>query len=56
MMTMSKDRYVYRDAITGKFISKEYAEAYPRTTVKERMKQLPEDDNLTPVDYDTDNA
>lgn len=29
-------RTVYRDAATGRFVSKAYAEANPRTTVKER--------------------
>lgn len=31
-------RYVYRSALTGKFVSKEYAEAHPETTFKDRLK------------------
>ena len=27
--------YIYRDAISGKLVTKEYAEANPNTTVKE---------------------
>jgi len=30
-------RWVYRSAITGKFVSKEYAEAHPDSTVKEKV-------------------
>lgn len=32
-----KPRYVYRDASTGKFVSKAYALANPATTVRERV-------------------
>ena len=28
----------YRDAITGKFVSKKYAEENPSTTIKEKRK------------------
>lgn len=28
-------RYVYRSAITGKFVSREFAEANPETTIRE---------------------
>lgn len=28
-------RYLYRSAITGKFVSREYAEANPETTLRE---------------------
>ena len=30
--------YVFRDAITGKFVSKAYALLHPSTTVKERVE------------------
>jgi hypothetical protein len=30
-------RWVYRSAVTGKFVSKEYAEEHPDSTVKERL-------------------
>lgn len=33
-----KPHYVYRSAITGLFVSKEYAEANPETTYKERVR------------------
>jgi hypothetical protein len=29
---------LWRSAITGKFVSKEYADAHPETTVEERVK------------------
>jgi hypothetical protein len=29
--------YIYRDAKTGKLVTKEYAEKHPATTVKERV-------------------
>lgn len=32
-----KKQVVYRDAVTGKFVTKEYAEANPKTTVKETI-------------------
>lgn len=31
-------RWLWRSAITGRFISKEEAEAHPETSVKERLK------------------
>lgn len=31
-------RFVFRDASTGKFVSRDYAETHPDTTVKERVK------------------
>ena len=32
-----KKRRIYRNAITGRFCSKEHAEAHPKTTVKETL-------------------
>lgn len=32
---MKKNRIFYRDAVTGYFVSREYAEANPSTTVRE---------------------
>lgn len=29
-------RWLYRSAITGKFVSRDYAEAHPKTTTKEK--------------------
>lgn len=37
-MTDQPKRYVYRSALTGKFVSREYAEANPETTVREEVK------------------
>lgn len=31
-------RYLYRSAITGKFVSKEFAEANPSECVRERIR------------------
>lgn len=31
-------RRLFRSAITGKFVSKEFAEAHPETTVKETVR------------------
>lgn len=31
-------RFVWRSAITGKFVSRKYAEEHPETTVKERFR------------------
>lgn len=31
-------RYNYRSAITGKFVSKAYAEAHPAECIRERVK------------------
>lgn len=30
-------RYVYRDAVTGHFVSRDYAEANPATTIRQRV-------------------
>lgn len=30
-------RYRYRDAVTGRFVSRAYAEEHPDTTVRERV-------------------
>jgi len=32
------ERHVYRSAITGKFVSKAYAEAHPDTTIRQTVK------------------
>ena len=32
---------LYRDASTGRFVTKKYAKKNPKTTVKERRKALP---------------
>ena len=31
-----KPRYIYRSAVTGKFVSRDYAEAHPDTTTREQ--------------------
>ena len=36
---MSVYYYVYRSAITGAFVSKDYAEKHPWTTVRERRRR-----------------
>ncbi len=33
----------YRSAITGRYVSKEYAEANPSTTVSEKSKKIKKD-------------
>lgn len=33
----SKARNVYRDAVSGRFVTKRYARRNPRTTVRERV-------------------
>lgn len=33
-----KHAYRYRDAVTGKYVSREYAEENPSTTVRERVR------------------
>lgn len=33
-----KPGYVYRSAITGRFVSRWYALRYPRLTIKERVR------------------
>ena len=32
------ERYRYRSAVTGKFVTVAYAKRYPRRTVRERVK------------------
>jgi hypothetical protein len=32
------NRYVYRSAVTGRFVSAAYAKRYPHLTVRERLK------------------
>lgn len=34
---MAAPRYIYRDAVTGRIVSEEYAKRNPRTTVRERV-------------------
>ena len=34
---MGKYRYVYRSAVTGKFVSEKFAKKHPKTTVKHRI-------------------
>lgn len=36
-----KTRIVYRSAITGRFVSRAYAEAHPETTVRVTIKICP---------------
>lgn len=31
-------RFVFRDAVTGRFVTREYAEDHTETTVKERLR------------------
>lgn len=35
-------RYRWRDAVTGAFVSKAYADSHPETTVRERVAPRPE--------------
>jgi hypothetical protein len=35
---MAKARYVYRSAITGKFVTAAYAKRYPHLTMRQRIK------------------
>lgn len=35
-------RYVYRSAVTGRFVSKEYARRYPKKTVREKVVAMKE--------------
>jgi hypothetical protein len=35
---IKKAAYFFRSAITGKFVSREYAEEHPETTVKEKRR------------------
>lgn len=32
-------RFVYRSSVTGEFVTREYAEANPETTEKQRLKE-----------------
>lgn len=34
---LNRARRVWRSAITGRFVSREYAEAHPETTTKEKV-------------------
>lgn len=34
---MSKRRYIFRSAITGRFVTASYAKRYPHLTVRERV-------------------
>jgi hypothetical protein len=40
-MAQKKTRDVYRDAGTGRFVTKEYAERHPGTTVTETVSVKP---------------
>jgi len=33
-----KTKDVYRSAVTGKFVKKEFAKKWPQTTIKQRIK------------------
>lgn len=35
---MAKYKYVYRSAVTGKFVTEKYANRYPKKTIKQRIK------------------
>lgn len=34
-----KSYFIYRSAITGRFVSKRYALRYPKTTIKQRVRR-----------------
>jgi hypothetical protein len=38
MTVKPKPRYRWRDAVTGRYVTKAYAEANPATTVRERVR------------------
>jgi hypothetical protein len=38
---MSKPKIVYRDAITGRFVTRAFAEANPSTTVRHEYREKP---------------
>lgn len=38
MSKKSKTKTVHRSSVTGKFVTKKYAEKHPKTTEKERVK------------------
>jgi len=35
---MAKARYVYRSAVTGRFVTQAYAKRYPHLTIRHRVK------------------
>lgn len=35
---MSRNRYRYRSAVTGRWVTEAYAKRYPKRTVRERVK------------------
>ncbi|MCK4666797.1 multidrug transporter [Candidatus Dependentiae bacterium] len=37
-MEKKKERYIYRSAITGRFVKKEFAQKHPETTIREKIK------------------
>ena len=37
ILALLKPRYIYRSSVTGKWVSKAYAEANPATTTRERV-------------------
>jgi hypothetical protein len=37
LLSLLKPRYVYRSAVTGKFVSPAYAKAFPDLTYRERV-------------------
>lgn len=39
MATKRKTYYVYRSAITGKFVSRSFAETHPKTTIRIRRQR-----------------
>ena len=41
MAKKSKTTTLHRSAVTGKFVTEEYARKHPRTTVKEKVKVPP---------------
>lgn len=38
MSKKKKPRYVYRSAVTGRFVSAAYAKRYPKRTIRQRVK------------------
>lgn len=38
LLARFKRHYRYRSAITGRIVSKAYAEAHPETTIRERVR------------------
>jgi hypothetical protein len=41
MAKKDKPRTLYRSAVTGKFVTEDYARKHPRTTAKETVKVPP---------------